>query len=61
MKKKTRKEKIEELASIIGEGVHTGLRKYSEHPQSGPAWKAISKIDDGSWENICEIVAEQII
>ena len=52
---------LEEVANEIGEGIHVGLRKWSEHPQSSTAWKAISKIDDGSWEYIAREVAKEII
>ena len=30
---------------LIGEGVHTGLRKGSEDPKSGPLWRAIADAD----------------
>lgn len=36
-------------ASLIGEGVHTGLRKGSEAPSSAKLWRAISESDDGAW------------
>ena len=60
MKAKEKKEIIEEIADNVGQGVHTGLRKWSEHPESSRAWVAISKIDDGSWEYICWEVARII-
>jgi len=31
----------ETLRSLIGEGVHTGLRKWCESPQARTAWLAI--------------------
>lgn len=39
----------EELAADIGMGVHTGLRKGTDAPSSGPLWKAINASDDGAW------------
>lgn len=39
----------EDIISMIGEGIHTGLRKGSDAPSSGPLWQAISKSDDGAW------------
>lgn len=38
-----------EAASLIGEGVHTGLRKGSEAPSSMPLWRAISGSTDSAW------------
>ena len=36
------KKLYEETADLIGEGVHTGLRKWCDSEQSGIAWKAIN-------------------
>jgi len=33
----------------IAIGVHTGLRKGSDAPSSGPLWRAIGESDDGAW------------
>lgn len=33
----------------IAIGVHTGLRKGSDAPTSGPLWRAIADSDDGAW------------
>lgn len=38
-----------ELASDIATGMHTGLRKGSDAPSSGPLWKAISDSNDSAW------------
>ena len=38
-------------AELIGEGVHTGLRKGSEAKSSGPLWRAISESNDGAWSD----------
>ena len=47
----------DEFASLLMEGVHTGLRKGSEAPKSsGPLWNAISEAvfsDDTSWMDAC--------
>ena len=43
----------DEWAEHIAIGVHTGLRKGSEAPTSGPLWKAISESDDGAWMDAC--------
>lgn len=41
----------EAAADLIGEGVHTGLRKGSEAASSGPLWRAISESEDGAWSD----------
>lgn len=43
----------DEFAEHIAIGVHTGLRKGSEAPSSGPLWRAISESDDGAWMDAC--------
>ena len=40
---------VEDLKSILGEGIHTGLRKGSEAESAMPLWRAISASDDGAW------------
>lgn len=40
-----------DLRSLIGEGVHVGLRKGSDAPSSGELWQAIAKSDDGAWSD----------
>jgi hypothetical protein len=49
------------LASIIGEGIHTSLRKYVDSPQSSRAWQAIHDLPDGEWSVVCQVVAEHLI
>lgn len=39
----------EELAEQIAIGVHTGLRKGSEAPDSGDLWNAISASKTSAW------------
>ena len=39
----------EEAQEHIAVGVHTGLRKGSEAPSSGPLWHAIHDSSDGAW------------
>lgn len=41
----------ETARSVIGEGVHAGLRRGSEAPSSGPLWRAITESDDGAWSD----------
>ena len=39
----------DEIQEQIAIGMHTGLRKGSEAPSSGPLWQAISQSDDSAW------------
>lgn len=51
----------EAVASLIGEGVHTGLRKWCNSKESGTAWRAISQMPDGEWSSICDGVRDTIV
>lgn len=51
---------LDDITSLIGEGVHTGLRKLSDHPASARAWNAISELPDEDWTYICRVVAETV-
>lgn len=48
----------DEFAEQIAIGMHTGLRKGSEAPSSGPLWKAISASDDGAWTDAAQYCVE---
>jgi hypothetical protein len=48
----------EEFAELLMEGVHTGLRKGSEAPSSGPLWRAISESNDSAWMDAVEFCVE---
>lgn len=39
----------DEAAEHVAIGVHTGLRKGSEAPSSGPLWQAIGASTDSAW------------
>ena len=41
----------DEAREQIAVGMHTGLRKGSEAPSSGPLWQAISASDDSAWSD----------
>lgn len=43
----------EEFAENIAIGVHTGLRKGTDAPSSGPLWRAISESTDSAWMDAC--------
>lgn len=48
----------DEAMSLIGEGVHTGLRKGSEAPSSSHLWRHISESDDGGWTDALRFAVE---
>lgn len=58
--KLTKKQK-ETIASLIGEGVHTGLRKYCESPQSSVAHRAIRQLPDGEWSAAVSLAATCVV
>jgi len=39
------------LQSLLGESVHSGLRKGSDAPSSGPLWWVIHQSRDGAWDD----------
>jgi hypothetical protein len=39
----------ETLLSILGEGIHTGLRKGSDAPSADKLWQVISDSEDSAW------------
>lgn len=47
----------EEAESLIGEGVHAGLRKGTDAPGSAEAWRAISREDSG-WDDAVAFAIE---
>ncbi len=47
----------EEALSLIGEGIHTGLRKGSDAPESGPLWKAINE-SGTAWSDALTFLVE---
>lgn len=47
----------EEAVSLIGEGVHTGLRKGTAAAGSSEAWRAIARSDSG-WDDAVRFAIE---
>jgi hypothetical protein len=47
-----------EAAELIGEGIHTGLRKGTEAPSAMELWTAISESDDGAWSEALTYLIE---
>lgn len=54
-------ELIEDVRSVIGEGVHTGLRKFCESDEANTAWKAIHGMPNEEWSNVVGVVAAQVV
>lgn len=46
------------FAALIGEGVHTGLRKGSEAPSSRLLWDIISTVPDTAWSDALAFMVE---
>ena len=44
----------DEFAEHIMIGVHTGLRKGTEAPSSGPLWQAINASNDSAWADAAD-------
>lgn len=42
----------EDWRSVIGEGIHTGFRKGTDHPQAHDYWKLIEGIPDKLWDDV---------
>ncbi len=57
---KVESEASDALASMIGEGVHTGLRRIGDSHLSDVAWQAISKMGD-EWDAIVEFATDAIL
>lgn len=48
------------LPTLIGYGVHCGLRKRADSKASSTAWKAINDMPDGEWDYIVEEVVKEV-
>lgn len=42
----------EEWKSALGEGIHTGFRKGTDHPDSAAASKFIAHMDPKMWDDV---------
>lgn len=58
---KLSKKQKETIAALIGEGVHTGLRKYCESKESGVAWRAIRDLPKGEWGSAVSMASNMVI
>lgn len=46
-----------EVASILGEGLHTGLRKGTEAPEAHPLWLAI-RDSERAWSEALDFLVD---
>lgn len=52
---------VDELATFIGVGIHTCLRKYSNSREAIDAWNAIHKMPDDEWFSMVKVVAKGVL
>ena len=52
---------VVDISAIIGEGVHTSLRKFTNSMDAHNAWVSIGKMPDDEWGLVCDIVAKEIV
>lgn len=48
------------IAEVVGEGIHTGLRKWADSEGSTKAYNGIREMPDEEWEGICNEVASYV-
>lgn len=51
----------EQLAALIGEGVHTAIRKVGTSAGANRIYHEIDSLDDAEWNKIVSFVADGII
>lgn len=51
----------EELADIVGEHLHTALRKHVDSDEAWRAWKAIREMKSGEWSLVVQIAADGVL
>lgn len=54
-------EQKQDLRSLIGEGVHTGLRKAVDSHESSVAWNAIQDLPSGEWGAVLDFAMDCIV
>lgn len=47
-----RSEEEEEIISVLGQSIHTGLRKAGESHAADRAWHAITDMPDDDWSGV---------
>jgi hypothetical protein len=49
------------FAELIGEGIHTCLRKLCESREAQDAYADIAAMPDSEWSNVCKAVSDEIM
>ena len=56
-----RKYTADEWASMIGEGIHTGFRKGTEHPRSHEYWTLIKEMPNELWNEVLDYCVSGLV
>lgn len=48
----------EQLLSLVGEGIHTSLRRFGDSKEADTAWEAISDMEE--WVSVVKAVVDEI-
>lgn len=51
----------EDLMSVLGEGIHVGFRKGTDHPQSHEYWMMIAGMPDELWGEVLGYVVDGLV
>lgn len=46
-----------EVREMLGEAIHTGFRKASDHPSAHKIWKLIREMPNEEWSGIADWIA----
>lgn len=46
----------EDTMRVLGEVIHTSLRKGSDHYRAHAAWRAIEALPDAEWESVLDFL-----
>lgn len=61
VKRKLTDKQKKTIESLIGEGVHTGLRKACDSTASAIAWRAINNLPTGQWGQAVDFATREVI
>lgn len=48
----------DEAVDLLGEGIHTSLRKGCEHPLAEDAWRDINNMPAEDWESVLRFLVQ---
>ena len=49
---------LETIQVSLGEGIHTGFRKATDHEAANRAWKAIKDLPHEDWAAVCHFALD---